>query len=37
MDLVISDKPQGLDTEANGDPKLKLWVNPSSPTKGYCT
>jgi hypothetical protein len=36
LDLVVSDKPQGLDTEANGDPKLKLWVNPNG-TKGYCT
>jgi Tfp pilus assembly protein PilV len=36
MDLVVSDKPEGLDTEANGDPKLKLWVNPNG-TKGYCT
>jgi hypothetical protein len=36
MDLVVSDKPQGLDTEANGDPKLKLWINPSG-AKGYCT
>jgi hypothetical protein len=36
MDLVVSDKPAGLDTEANGDPKVKLWVNPSG-VKGYCT
>ena len=36
VDLVVSDKPAGLDTEANGDPKLKLWVNPSG-VKGYCT
>jgi Tfp pilus assembly protein PilV len=35
VDLVVSDKPQGLDSEANGDPKLKLWVNPNG-TKGYC-
>ncbi len=36
VDLVVSDKPAGLDTEPNGDPKLKLWVNPNG-TKGYCT
>jgi Tfp pilus assembly protein PilV len=35
MDLVVSDKPAGLDTETNGDPKTKLWVNPSG-VKGYC-
>lgn len=35
-DLVVSDKPSGLDTEANGDPKLKLWINPSG-AKGYCS
>jgi Tfp pilus assembly protein PilV len=35
VDLVVSDKPAGLDTEANGDPKLKLWINPSG-VKGYC-
>jgi hypothetical protein len=33
---VVSDKPAGLDTEPNGDPKLKLWVNPSG-ARGYCT
>jgi Tfp pilus assembly protein PilV len=36
MDLVVSNKPAGLDTEPNGDPKLKLWVNPNG-AKGYCT
>ena len=37
LDLVVSDKPEGLDHETNGDPKLKLWVNPNSTTRGYCT
>jgi Tfp pilus assembly protein PilV len=38
MDLVVSDKPLGLEFEANGDPKVKLWVNPSSTTtRGSCT
>jgi Tfp pilus assembly protein PilV len=35
MDLVVSDKPEGLDTEANGDPKTKLWINQNG-VKGYC-
>ena len=35
LDLVVSDKPTGLDVETNGDPKTKLWVNPSG-AKGYC-
>jgi Tfp pilus assembly protein PilV len=37
MNLVVSDKPEGLDHEANGDPKLKLWIDPNSATRGYCT
>ena len=37
MDLVVSNDPAGLGFETNGDPKVKLWVNPSNPTRGYCT
>jgi Tfp pilus assembly protein PilV len=37
MNLVVSDKPEGLDHEANGDPKVKLWVDDDSATRGYCS
>jgi Tfp pilus assembly protein PilV len=37
MDLVVSDKPEGLDHETNGDPKLKLWINSSNATRGFCS
>jgi len=36
-DLVVSDKPEGLEHETNGDPKLKLWVYSNNATRGYCT
>ena len=37
MDLVVSHDPAGLGFETNGDPKVKLWVNPNNTTRGYCT
>jgi hypothetical protein len=37
MDLVVSHDPLGLGFETTGDPKVKLWVNPNSATRGYCT
>ena len=37
VNLVVSDKPEGLEHEANGDPKLKLWIFSNNATRGYCT